>query len=1225
MSNTLAKKIFAVGLAASTVAMGLAPLAAQAAPHAAGTNVMSSDGTVWMIMPDNTRRAYTSAGAFLSYGFNSWSTVVQANADDLALPAGSFIPPQDGSIICSDRGADKGTCYLISGGQKAGFTSATVFTGRGFSFSNAQMGDVSWMGSYPSLISDTTAANLPGVLVNNNGTVQLVGTNGLLGIPDLTTFNGWGYSFSKVVPANAADKAKTQTGVMAARTPGQLSPTATTGGTTPPPVGGGLSVSLASNNPAAAVIADGTANNPVLRVNLSAGSAPVSVTGIKFTKGGFTANTNITGAGVYVNGVRHGNVISTLGADGVAVTTFSNQPITVPAGSSVVVEFRVNLSTAANSGTLSFGVNSAADITSNASSVSGSFPVNGNTFTTVDGSSSLGAVTLDVQAVNTSGASYNVDAASSQRITKFRVVETTSNEAVKLHSLTLWNNGTAADSDLKDIELRDQVGNVLATAQQVGKMVVFNLATPYLVDKGQTKDFEVYAKIIGGAARTVQFTVYNDYDLYVVGQNTMSGILPTAAGGVDSTFPIGDTTTSYNTVTIGSGTLVFNRSSDSPSSAMVPGATDQVLAKYDVTAQGEDMEIRGISFGIATGAATQSVTGTVYVKVDGAIVYSAAHNTTNFTPGGTAASRTLSSYPVIKAGVKSVVEIVGSVHSTSVSNASLLVNDFDVTSVKRLITNDITDPGVSALDGLTRNITAAALTVRTLATPVATTIVPVATGQELAHVELDASASGEDVRVSTLIVTDTTSTTATISSVANLQMYKKNADGSLTLLQTSSSTATLSNSAGVGTATFNFSTPLTVSKTDKTTLVLKGDLISGSNGQTHKFNVGGAALSTSAVTATGATTGTSISSPTMAGTGQTMTVGGGGTLTGSLLTGTGATPSVAQVAAVGAQDGTYFAFRLNAQYEQQKITSLTIRATGTQLNQNTIRNLELWRKVGTVMDATPFATASQFGTCASNACSNTWTSTDNLLPAPIDPGAPVEIYVKADIGSEGTAYIGDDFGFSMNMTSGADITAKGVNTGSAPTYAGGFLNLTSGTTVKTNVVPFGVVVTADYPSNGSTVNSSVGANTILGRFKVQNNGSAQITLTNATFTNSGSNSTTADRYSIVYSTQNSSDYTANTATSSIGSDTSIGGALTNTFTIDGGSYRYVSVIIASGTGGLSVGDSWNLSVAALGDLKYSVTESALGFDANQDGDLGDTVSSLYVDGKPIAGTLYKSN
>jgi hypothetical protein len=223
MQNSVAKKIFAVGSAAAMV-MALAPIAAHAAVHAAGTNVSDSSGTVWMVMPDGTRRAYTSAGAFLSYGFNSWSQVVPASAEDLALTAGSFIPPQDGSIICSDRGSDKGTCYEISGGQKFGFTSAAVFTGLGFSFSNALSGDVSWMNSGSMLLNSATAAHLPGSLVNNNGTVQLMGASGLLGIPDVATFNSWGYSFGKVVPANAADKAMTQTGVMTARTAGMLSP-----------------------------------------------------------------------------------------------------------------------------------------------------------------------------------------------------------------------------------------------------------------------------------------------------------------------------------------------------------------------------------------------------------------------------------------------------------------------------------------------------------------------------------------------------------------------------------------------------------------------------------------------------------------------------------------------------------------------------------------------------------------------------------------------------------------------------------------------------------------------------------------------------------------------------------------------------------------------------------------------------------------------------------------
>jgi hypothetical protein len=48
-----------------------------------------------------------------------------------------------------------------------------------------------------------------------------------------------------------------------------------------------------------------------------------------------------------------------------------------------------------------------------------------------------------------------------------------------------------------------------------------------------------------------------------------------------------------------------------------------------------------------------------------------------------------------------------------------------------------------------------------------------------------------------------------------------------------------------------------------------------------------------------------------------------------------------------------------------------------------------------------------------------------------------------------------------------------------------------------------------------------------------------------------------------------------------------------------------------------------MSVAALGDWKFSTTEANLGFDGNLDGDQGDTISSLYVDGKPSLGFYQK--
>jgi hypothetical protein len=86
MTSRIAKKLFA---AASSVVMLATAAPAFAAAHSVGQNVSTPDGTVWMIFQGQSgvcRRAYTSAGAFLSYGFNSWSQVVAANSDDTALP-----------------------------------------------------------------------------------------------------------------------------------------------------------------------------------------------------------------------------------------------------------------------------------------------------------------------------------------------------------------------------------------------------------------------------------------------------------------------------------------------------------------------------------------------------------------------------------------------------------------------------------------------------------------------------------------------------------------------------------------------------------------------------------------------------------------------------------------------------------------------------------------------------------------------------------------------------------------------------------------------------------------------------------------------------------------------------------------------------------------------------------------------------------------------------------
>lgn len=207
----------------------------QATAHTAGTNFKTPDGTIWYVYtpiygnppsfaPQYFKRPYTSAGSFMSYSFNDFGKVENATAEDIALSEGEFMPPRNGSVMCSDRGADRGTCYLITNYKKAGFTSASVFSCLGFSFhQHVYYGDLSWLPT-DEVINTCSEAHRPGVVVNNNGTIQLLGSGTSIGFPTWDIFLSWGFFPEDVVPANKLDTQSQQLFIVGPRPFGPLSP-----------------------------------------------------------------------------------------------------------------------------------------------------------------------------------------------------------------------------------------------------------------------------------------------------------------------------------------------------------------------------------------------------------------------------------------------------------------------------------------------------------------------------------------------------------------------------------------------------------------------------------------------------------------------------------------------------------------------------------------------------------------------------------------------------------------------------------------------------------------------------------------------------------------------------------------------------------------------------------------------------------------------------------------
>lgn len=330
------------GIATFAIAMMFVPAAtfAQATSHGEGANISASDGTTYMIS-GGKRRPYTSAGAFLSYGFNNWGSVVPESDGDRTLPIGSFIPPQDGKIICSDRHGDKGTCYVISGTLKAGFVSEQVFTALGYSFANALYGDVSWMyADYP--ITSGASAHKSGTLINRAGTIYLVVDTGLMGIPSMNAFYSWGYALAQVVPANTADASKVQVAILPTRLPGQLSPREAFIGTV-----------SAKESPlrSTAQLVLGQSDQEVFRVTLSAAAnAPLTVEGLGIDFVGDIDMNSIKNVKIFRAdnmqqvGSNSGNVVGA----GVMSMYFMDPRITLSAGTSMDFIVKVEVSPSAS-------------------------------------------------------------------------------------------------------------------------------------------------------------------------------------------------------------------------------------------------------------------------------------------------------------------------------------------------------------------------------------------------------------------------------------------------------------------------------------------------------------------------------------------------------------------------------------------------------------------------------------------------------------------------------------------------------------------------------------------------------------------------------------------------------------------------------------------------------------------------------------------------------------
>ena len=166
--------------------------------------LINHQGTYYFIQ-NGQRYGITNPGILNSYGF-TFSNAKTSTEEESGLPVSGLLSPEEGSLV---KTAQNPTVYLISNGQKHGFTSVKVFTGLGHKFSSVLTVTAPELDVVPQgdIISNANARHPKGVNIVSKGTIYFVGQDTIYPYPSIQVYNSWNIKndFTNVVPANSAD------------------------------------------------------------------------------------------------------------------------------------------------------------------------------------------------------------------------------------------------------------------------------------------------------------------------------------------------------------------------------------------------------------------------------------------------------------------------------------------------------------------------------------------------------------------------------------------------------------------------------------------------------------------------------------------------------------------------------------------------------------------------------------------------------------------------------------------------------------------------------------------------------------------------------------------------------------------------------------------------------------------------------------------------------------
>ncbi len=517
----------------------------------------------------------------------------------------------------------------------------------------------------------------------------------------------------------------------------------------PVPMGAGLTVMLASDSPASNAVVSNAALVPLAKLTFRNGdNAQIKITGIKLNRIGVSADASLNNVYLFDGANRLTDSASV--SSGLITFNDPNGLFTVDSMNSKSITIYSDL--AANPGeTLSVSLMSASNVSTNASSVNGTFPINGNLMAVA--SATLAGVNF---ASTTTPSAASVNPVKDQVVWENLVSVTT--RSVWFNWFRLREIGTVNYADLQNFRL--YVDGVMVGSQvtnlDANGYVTFDLsASPVTLQTG-TRSIKVLADVVGGSSRTYTMSLRVVADAKFVDSQYGAAVLSQANSTTFSARTTG-------TQTINSGTITVQKATNSPSGNITNLASNQVLGRFTLTASGERVKIDTLTASVISSLSTVGCLRNGALFANGVQIGSTSdlYTTTNTTCGtGSPTSKafSLGSSLIVDPMSPVTVEIRGDIYDNDGTNslvtnttlqAQLMVGSSNGQGQVSLVTSNVPSATLAA-NQLTVKVGALTLSKYTAYTN--QNAVPPVSDLKLSHFTLS-NDTVEPINISSIVVT----------------------------------------------------------------------------------------------------------------------------------------------------------------------------------------------------------------------------------------------------------------------------------------------------------------------------------------------------------------------------------------------------------------------------------------------------------------------------------------